>query len=349
MKIYANQLTANLNKGFTPCFMLFGDEPFQIDDARKKIKAYAKAQGVEEVIRLTQDDQFQWQDLLQHFQTMSLFAEKKLIELELTSNKVGKDGSEILKQVSTELGEETMLVLFGPKLESAQTKSAWFKALDKVGLYVPVYDIDGVHLSKWLQSQLSEKNLRMSPDASQYLLQYTSGNLLATAQELDKLQMAFGNDAVFELSHIQSFVADQSKYNVFQLMDAVWQQKAQQAVTIISRLKAEEFEPNILFWSFQKDLLLIHELQLARQQNSDTKTIFGRYRVWQNKQKQFVNLANMIPFETVNYAMELLGEIDKAIKQFQGRCFYSLFAQLTLVLTGFNQAESLPVDIAEPK
>ncbi len=343
MKIYANQLPNQLQKGLGPCYLLFGDEPFQIDDGRKQIKIAAKAAGFEEVIRLTQDDQFQWQDLVQHFQAMSLFSEQKLIELELTNNKIGKEGADVLKQIAENFDNDTVLVLFGAKLDASQTKSAWFKALDSKGVYVPVYDIDGNHLNKWLQQQLNTRSMRMSPDAAQYLLQFTIGNLLATAQELDKLLMALGNETVYDLNIIQRFVADQSKYSVFQLMDAIWAQQSEKAVTILSRLKAEEFEPNILFWSFQKDVLLIHELQIAGLSQLPTKDVFARYRLWQSKQKQFERVAQLIPSEVINDAIDLLHNIDLAIKRFDGRCIYSLFAQLALILCGSMSSQSLPL------
>ena len=132
MKLYANQLPAELNKGLKPCYMLFGDEPFQISEARDFIKASAKNAGIEEVIRLVEDDLFDWQDLRQHCQEMSLFATSKIIELELTSSKVAKQGAEILKEIEPELnaspGSEIILVLFGPKLDAPQTKTAWKKA-----------------------------------------------------------------------------------------------------------------------------------------------------------------------------------------------------------------------------
>lgn len=345
MKIYANQIEQNITTGLSGCYLLFGDEPFQIDDCRKKIKHHAAQQGFSEVIRLSDDDTFDWQDLLQHCQAMSLFSDKKLIELELTSNKIGKAGSEVLKQIAPELGPETILILFGPKLDSNQTKSAWFKALDKQGVYIPVYEIDGHHLNRWLQNQLNEHGLSMAPNAQQFLLSFTAGNLLATSQELQKLKMALGNERPIDLETIEKIVADQAKYSVFQFIDSLWAGNAELCVTIIQRLKLEEFEPNIILWSLQKDLLLMQQLQATLAAGQAPKVIFDQYRVWKNKQSVYLNAANRLNHQTIKEAIRLLTEIDVAIKSFSNQCPYSMFAHLALLLTGQSNVYGLKLPV----
>ena len=345
MKLYANQLPQNLVQGLKPCYMLFGEEPFQIDDSRKKIKLAAKQQGFEEFIRLSQDDQFDWLDLQQHCQGMSLFASKKLIELELTSSKMPAAGSDIIKQIANDLGPDTVLVLFGEKLDSNQTKAAWFKALDKSGCYIPVYGITGNHLERWLREQLQQRGQQMSRDAQLYLLDYTQGNLLACAQELDKLFMILGAQPQIELAQVTQYVANQSKYSVFQLMDSLWSGDSEACMTILSRLKTEELEPNIILWSLQKDLLLVHQLTEAAKFGGDNQKIFSEARVWKNKQQTFNQASRRIPIDYQDRAIELLNEIDLAIKSFQTGCVYSMFAHVCLILTGRMSQLSLDLPL----
>lgn len=344
MKIYANQLNSNLNQGLSNCYMLFGDEPFQIDNGRRKIKNKAKQQGFEEFIRLTDDDQFDWNELLDHCQAMSLFSSTKLIELELTSGKIPKAGADILKQVAEQLSADTIFVLFGPKLDSSQTRTAWFKALDKQGLYVPVYDIDGAHLQRWLQEQLAEKQMQMSRDAQMYLLDFTAGNLLACAQEVEKISLAKPNQLI-ELNDVKQLVADQSRYSVFQLVDNLWLGNATKCITILERLKNEELEPNIIMWALQKDIMLVYEISLAIQHQQNPQAILDKHRVWKNKQKSFLNNGQKIPAEVLATAVKLLSEIDQVIKFHQSPCPYSLFAHVCLLLTGSVQLQSVPLPV----
>ena len=334
MKIYANQLAQHLAQGLSPCYLLFGDEPFQIEDSRSQIKQAARSQGVEEFIRLSNDDQFNWQDLVQHCQSMSLFATKKLIELELTGSKMPAGGSEAIKAIASELGEDTTLVLFGPKLDANQTKATWFKALDKLGLYVPVYEITGPHLERWLQGQLKTRQLQMSREAQLYLLDFTRGNLLACAQELDKLFMILGANTSIDLNQVQAYVADQSRYSVFQLMDSLLAGRADECITILHRLQLEELEPNLLLWSMQKDVQLLLQLAQANQYGQDTKTVFDQARVWKNKQSLYLQASRRVPLDVLQNAIARLHQIDVGIKSFQIASVYAMFGHVCLLLCG---------------
>ena len=348
MKLYANQLVSQLKQGLDPCYMLFGDEPFQIDDSRKQIKALAKSEGVEEFIRLVDDDQFDWAELLDHCQAMSLFASRKLIELELTNSKINKQASDILVQVAQQLSQETILVIFGPKLEQNQTRSSWFKALDKKGCYIPVYEIEGQHLRRWLQQQLQQRNMQITPDGQSYLLELTAGNLLACAQELEKIAMA-NRSGFIDVKDIESLVADQSRFSVFQLMDQLWLGNGNQCLSILNRLQLEELEPNIVIWTMQKDLLLLQQLKQASQFNLDTKQILDKHRVWKNKQQQFLAVSNRLPPHVIDQAISFLSEIDQALKQTTLNSPYSLFAHLVIMLTGKFELANLPLPIDSPE
>jgi len=345
MKIYANQITNTLKGGLAPCYLLFGDEPFQINDCRIQIKQAAKKQGVEEFIRLSDDDQFEWDELVEHCQSMSLFSSTKLIELELSTGKLPKAGSDAIKQITEQLSADTCLVIFGPKLESSQTRAAWFKGLDNLGIYIPVYDIDGNHLQRWLKDQLSKRKMQMAYEAQVYLLEYTAGNLLACAQELEKISMALSSSNI-TLSDVEKLVADQSRYSVFQLIDQLWAGNAKQCVNIIERLKIEELEPNIILWALQKDVLLIQQLNQALTYNLDTKSILDTHKVWKNKQAVYLNQAKRIPAEILNVAVNQLSQIDQAIKFHTLTCPYSMFVHVCLMLTGATQLADikLPLD-----
>jgi DNA polymerase-3 subunit delta len=346
MKIYANQIATTLKDGLAPCYLLFGDEPFQINDCRLQIKQAAKQQGVEEFIRLSDDDQFEWDELIDHCQSMSLFSSTKLIELELTTGKMPKAGSDAIKQITEQLSAETSLVIFGPKLESSQTRAAWFKGLDKIGIYIPVYEIDGNHLQRWLKDQLAKHKMQMSYEAQVYLLEYTAGNLLAWAQELEKISMAL-NSSNITLTDVEKLVADQSRYSVFQLIDQLWAGNAKQCINIIERLKLEELEPNIILWALQKDVVLIQQLNQALNYKLDTKSILDSHKVWKNKQALYLNQAKRIPTHILNAAVHQLSQIDQGIKFHTLPCPYSMFAHVCLMLTGATDLANvkLPLDL----
>ena len=343
MKINAQQLKQSLSQGLKPCYLLFGDEPFQVNDCRNNIVEAAKLQGFEEFIRLSSDDADCWPTLENHCQSMSLFASKKLISLELNS-KLLKKTTDALKKAASLLSEDTVLLVFGNKLDASKTKSAWFKSLDKIGVYVPVYDIEGRQLQTWLQQQLAERQLSMSQECQDYLLNYTAGNLLACAQTLDKQKMISHSQKI-ELHELQKVLIDQSRYSVFQLMDQVLASNIDQCIHILTQLKAEEVEPTQILWAMQKDVLILYQVVSAKQANQPTQGIFDKQRIWKSKQSLYLSKAERTSLTSLELAIRLLAKIDQAIKSQSGYCPYSLFCHLCLLLDQPEPMFELPLPL----
>ena len=103
MKIYHNQLSNTLKQGFKPVWLVFGDEPWQKNDSLSLIKAHAKTQGFTEIIRFSSETGFDWQQLLDEYQSLSLFASQRIIEIEFTSIKIGDTGNKALLALSERL------------------------------------------------------------------------------------------------------------------------------------------------------------------------------------------------------------------------------------------------------
>ena len=201
MKIYHNQLNNTLRQGFKPVWLVFGDEPWQKDNSIAEIKNSAKQQGFSEVIRFSTDNSFDWQQLIDEYQSLSLFASQRIIEVELTSTKVGDAGNKALLALSERLQQDInsgqvpqdVLFLFhGAKLDAAGANRKWFKNLTQLGCYLPIYDIEHKSMPQWLNNQARQLQLNITPELTALLIEFFEGNLLALAQELNKLSLLFG-------------------------------------------------------------------------------------------------------------------------------------------------------------
>ena len=201
MKIYHNQLVPTLSQAFKPVWLVFGDEPWQKNDALATIKNHFQQQGFSEIIRFNSDNQFDWQQLIDEYQAMSLFASQRIIEVEFSSIKIGDSGHKTLLALSDIIEkntgfEDVIFVFHGPKLDGPSANRKWFKTLSQLGCYVPLYDIDIKHLPRWLQNQARQLNINLAPELSSLLLTLFEGNLLALAQELEKLVLLFGTQHI---------------------------------------------------------------------------------------------------------------------------------------------------------
>ncbi|MGY0639658.1 MAG: DNA polymerase III subunit delta, partial [Paraglaciecola chathamensis] len=220
MQVYPNRFAASLNKGLQPFYLIFGDEPQQKLTAINQIREIALAQGFDERQTLVADAQFDWLTLLEATQTLSLFSSRQYIELELPTGKPGTQGSKILTELSTQNNPDILLVIHGAKIGKDVQNSKWFKALDKQGSYVPCYPLEGNALHQWLTEQMRTQGLNASSDISRLLAEYCEGNLLAASQEIEKLCLLYPNGNP-TLEQVEQAVVDQSRYNVFQLIDVL--------------------------------------------------------------------------------------------------------------------------------
>ena len=164
MRIYHNKLDSTLNQGFKPIWLVFGDEPWQKNDALEKIKNSAKKQGFDEIIRFSVDDKFNWDELFQEYQSMSLFSSLRIIEIEFTTIKIGDNGAKGVAQLLSLLHQDIQLIFHGPKLDAATPKRKWFKSLEAAGCYLPLYDIEAKQLKQWLTNQARQLQLSLNAD-----------------------------------------------------------------------------------------------------------------------------------------------------------------------------------------
>ena len=220
MQVYPNRFNATLKKGLQPFYLIFGDEPQQKLTAINQIREVATEQGFDERQTLVADAQFDWSTLLEATQTLSLFSSRQYIELELPTGKPGTQGSKILTELSAQNNPDILLVIHGAKIGKDVQNSKWFKAIDKHGTYVPCYPLEGNALQQWLMEQMRTQGLQVTPDVTRLLAEYCEGNLLAASQEIEKLCLLYPNGNP-TLEEVEQAVVDQSRYNVFQLIDVL--------------------------------------------------------------------------------------------------------------------------------
>lgn len=183
MKIYHNQLASTFTQPLPTVWLVCGDEPWQKNDAIKQIQYTAQQQGYVERLTFTADDKFNWQDLLDEYMAMSLFASQRIIEVELL-NKVNDAGTKALLSLVEHLHQDVVLIFHGTKLDAATTNKKWFKSLSSHGVYLPVYDLDTKALRQWLNRQARHYQLNLPAESQALLIDLFEGNVLALDQEL---------------------------------------------------------------------------------------------------------------------------------------------------------------------
>ena len=340
MRCYANQLPSQLKKGLAPFYMVFGEEPYQITQCVMQIRQAAKQQGFDEVIKFTLMPGFDWQEIIAQYQSMSLFSARTLIEFDLNEQKPGTQGSQIFKQLVELVNPDTILVLKGAKAGQDIQRSAWFKALDKQGVFVPCYPLTGNHLSRWLDDQCDSLNLNLHNNAKQSLIDATEGNLLACHQELEKLSLLYGSDLVDQQAVMQGLL-NQSKFDIFDLSNALLQGQSEQVVKIMSKLADDNTEAMSIFWAINKEAASLLAMQHGRLNGANMADLYKQFNIWKNQQATTQQALNRLNIKALEQITKHLAQFDAAYKQGNLVAPYQALTHICLV---FCQ----PVEMALP-
>ncbi|MCC5856763.1 MAG: DNA polymerase III subunit delta [Ectothiorhodospiraceae bacterium] len=260
MRARPEQLSAVLRKGLAPVYLLTGDEPLQLREAQDAVRAAARAAGYGEREVLEVEAGFDWDRLGAMADSLSLFGDRRLVELRMPGGRPGQQGGKALAAYCERPAEDTVLMISSGRLEPKVRKSAaWVKAIDQVGVVVEIWPIGPAELPRWLTARMQAAGLRPTTDAAALLAERSEGNLMAAAQEVDKLRLLLGQGEV-TLETVQAAVADSARYDVFDLCLAALQGDSRRVVRILNGLHEEGVEPVLVLWALARELRVLVRL-----------------------------------------------------------------------------------------
>lgn len=333
MRIYPNQVASNLKQGLAPFYLLFGEEAFLLNHAATQIKSTAKAQGFDEVIRFAVSPQFDWQEVAQEYASLSLFSNRKIIELELADSKPNAAASKLLQSLAQNPNPDCILMLKGEKVGSDIQRGAWFKAFDKDGVFIPCYALQGNQLFTWLEQQCQQLGLQLTPDAKSLLVEYNQGNLFAIAQELEKLVLLNPTDSI-SAEVLAPTLVNQSRLDVFDLSDALLKGDSEQISKVVLKLKQENVEPTIILWALVRECENLEAMSRAVSLGESISSVLQQFKVWKNKQAITERALRRIESTQLSAIMAALAEFDLAYKQHLHIDAYQHLLHIALMFVG---------------
>lgn len=314
MRIRPEHLNRELNKSLLPVYLVTGDEPLLVQEAVDQIRSQCKVQGFDERKIMNVDRQFDWSALGEEANTLSLFAEKKLIELKLGSTKPGSPGSKALVQYLDNPPEDNILLIECNRLDAATLKSKWASHIDKAGAIVQIWPIAIEEMPRWVRQRSQTMGLKLDEDALSLLSERMEGNLLAARQELEKLKLNYPDQSI-SADDVVASVEDSSRYDIFNLTDACLSGNSQQVVKILSHLRTEGQEPNLCLWALSKEIRLVDALRAANDRSQPPQQVFKKYRVIQKRQSALIAASRRL---TLQGTQDLLYRCKMADEQIKG-------------------------------
>lgn len=253
MKLAANQFSQHLKQTLLPVYIISGDELLLVQETVGQLRTVAAQQGFQERQIFTLDSHFNAETLSSALDNFSLFATRRLIELRLTSASINADVQLILKRYAENAAQDILLLIQAPRLDASVQRSPWFKALDAVGIFVPIWPLERQQLPQWIQQRCQQKKLKITVAAAQLLAEQVEGNLLAASQEIEKLALLAPTTTI-DPEFLQQSLFEQTHYDVYELTDALLMQDLTRYLKIANRLKQEGTEMTLVLWAIAREI-----------------------------------------------------------------------------------------------
>lgn len=313
MRLTLAQLDRHLQQGLAPVYLVSGDEPLLIDEACAAIRARVQAEGPAEHQRFTVETGFDWSDFLAEAGAPSLFASRRIYELRIPNGRPGEAGARVLSEFARRPPPDVLLIVITGKLDKAAQQSKWVTALEAAGVWLQVWPLERARLPEWIEARLRGRGLRAEPGSVDLLAYCTEGNLLACAQEIDKLALLAG-DGVLTEALVRESVADDSRFSVYALVDACLAGEPAAVLRMLARLRTEGTEPILVLWALAREARSMAQIARQREQGKSEAAVFQAFHVWAQRKALVAQAVKRVPAAKWLALVRRAARLDRIVK-----------------------------------
>ncbi len=333
MKLKPDQLKSHFAKSIAPVYLVSGDEPLQVGEVCDAIRARARELGYGGREVMYVETGFDWGELHAAANSLSLFSERRIIELRLPTGKAGDAGSKALVEYAQRPADDAVLLVITGKLDKAVMASKWVGALDKVGVVVQVWPVEVRQLPAWINQRMRAKGMRPDAESAALLAERVEGNLLAAAQEIEKLFLLYGS-APLNAHAIAEAVVDSARFDVYGLVDSALAGDAARAARMLNGLHSEGVEPVLVLWALAREIRSLAQMAYDIQTGTAADQVMAAHRVWDARKpliKSGLKRNTLIQWQAM---LRHAGQIDRIIKGVTPGSVWNEMLQLVLLMSG---------------
>ena len=325
MQVRAEALDAHLEKSLASLYVIASDEHLLAMEAADRIRKKARSTGFSEREVLIVDRYFKWGELTSTQQSMSLFGDKKLIELRMPTGKPGKEGGQALQDYAANCAaaataDDTLTLITLPKLDWAAQKSAWVTALQRAAVYIDIPVVERPQLANWIGQRLAAQGQSADKLSLDFMVERVEGNLLAAHQEIRKLGLLYPEGRL-SAEQVQDAVLNVARYDVFKLSEAMLSGDVSRLVRMLEGLKGEGEALPLVLWAVAEEIRILLKLKLGVNDGRPLAVLMKDYRIWGPRERLIPNAIARVTLKTLQTAMHEAAQIDKLIKGLRARAF----------------------------
>ena len=321
MQLALPQLQAHLQKGLRSLYTLHGDEALLVQEAADTIRATARAQGyTERSVHVVSGAHFDWSEVLAAGGSLSLFADRQMLEVRIPTGKPGKEGSPMIQQLaqSAEGNDSTLTLFLLPKLDNATKKGAWFGALDQFGVTLQVESVERAQLPQWIAQRLKMQNQSVAAGQEgqaclQFFADRVEGNLLAAHQEIQKLGLLYP-EGELSLEQVESAVLNVARYDVFKLSEAVLSGQVARVQRMLDGLQAEGEAAVLVHYTLAEDIRALKRVKDAIAEGKPMPMALREQRIWGVREKMFERVLPRLSGSRLAQLLQNAHQVDGIVK-----------------------------------
>ncbi len=329
MQLSSETLPRHLTQGLKPLYVIYGDALLLAIEAADSIREAARKAGFTEHTTLIAEQHFKWAELKNQAQSLSLFSDRRLIDLRIPSGKPGVEGGAALQDYVHHLNDDVLTLVTMPKLDWTAQKSQWFAALAKHGVLISADDIPRNHLPDWLATRLMRQKQSTDKATLEFLADRCEGNLIAASQEIQKLGLLFPPGTV-SFEQVKDAVMDVARYDIFTLTEAMLAGDVARYAHVLEGLRAEGTATVLILWAISEEVRTLGKLLQATLSGASLRDAMREIRVRKERQGLIENTARRLKLPHIERAIGHAARLDKMIKGLRQGDVWDEFLQLGL-------------------
>ena len=313
MLLKGEQLAAHLERELRPLYVVYGDEPLLVIEAADAIRARARQAGYSERETLTVLPHFDWNQLLAAGGNLSLFGDRKLIDLRIPTGKPGKEGSAALQDWCRNLSPDNLLLVTLPELDWREEKAVWFTTLVNAGVAIKLMAPPLAELPGWLAGRLRRQQQSAEFESLKFIAERVEGNLLAAHQEIQKLGLLYPAGAL-SLEQIREAVLNVARYDIDGLREALLAGDVARLTRTLDGLKHEGEPPPLVLWAMSEEIRTLTLIRDGLDRGKPLDMLLKDAKVWGPRANPLKKAVQRLSTATLEAALHHAGKIDRLAK-----------------------------------
>ena len=331
MLLKGEQLAAHLERELRPLYVLYGDEPLLVIEAADTIRAKARTSGYTEREVLTVLPQFDWGSLLAAGGNLSLFGDRKLIDLRIPTGKPGREGGAALQQWCQNLSPDNLLLITLPELDWREEKAAWFTTLVNAGVALKLNAPPLAELPGWIAGRLRRQQQGADTDSLKFIAERVEGNLLAAHQEIQKLGLLYPSGQL-SLAQVRDAVLNVARYDIDGLREALLAGDIGRLTRTLDGLMQEGEAPPLVLWAMSEEIRSLATIRIGLDGGKPLDLLLKEAKVWGARQMPVKKAVQRLSTASLEAALQHAGRIDRLVKGIGQGNLWEEFLRLGLSL-----------------